>query len=243
MLKQKADVLGVPVDSYTMDEAVNEIMERTAECKKTFVVTANAEIIMMCQSDADYMRIMHRQADIILPDGAGVVWGGRKLGYEISERVAGYDLYLRLIKQAAQRNLPVYFLGGAPGVADEAARILCQRYDGLKVAGTRHGYFKDEAVPGIVREINESRARLLFVALGAPKQEKWLAAHAAELTPSLLMGIGGSFDVVVGRMQRAPKWMQDAKLEWLFRLIKQPSRWRRMLQLPRFVFKIYGAKR
>ena len=243
MLKQKADVLGVPIDPYTMDEAVQEITARVTRRKKTFVVTANAEIIMMCQQDAEYMRIMHRQADIILPDGAGTVWGGRKLGYDIPERVAGYDLYLRLVEEAAKRSLKVYFFGGTPGIADEAAQILTQRHLGLLVVGTHHGYFKESDEPAIIRDINASGAQLLFAALGAPKQEKWLAAHATELAPHLLMGIGGSFDVVAGKMERAPKWMQDAKLEWLFRFAKQPSRWRRMLQLPRFVFAVYGAKR
>ena len=234
-------ILGVPVHPYTMKGAVEKILERVSQSKKTFVVTANAEIIMMGQSDDEYMEILNNAA-LVLPDGAGTVWAGRKLGYEVPERVAGYDLFLNLMTEAAQMKLKVFFFGSAPGVAEEAKQKCEILYPGVSIVGCRDGYFKEEDNLAIVEEINNSGADLLFVALGAPKQEKWLAKFQDILKPSLLMGIGGSFDVVAGKMERAPKWMQDASLEWLFRLYKQPSRLGRMLVLPKFVIKVLRIK-
>ena len=234
-------ILGVPVHPYTMKGAVEKILERVSQSKKTFVVTANAEIIMMGQSDDEYMEILNNAA-LVLPDGAGTVWAGRKLGYEVPERVAGYDLFLNLMTEAAQKKLKVFFFGSAPGVAEEAKQKCEILYPGVSIVGCRDGYFKEEDNLAIVEEINNSGADLLFVALGAPKQEKWLTKFQDILKPSLLMGIGGSFDVVAGKMERAPKWMQDASLEWLFRLYKQPSRLGRMLVLPKFVIKVLRIK-
>ena len=241
-MKEIATILGIPVVPYTMEEAVTKLTEDVLKKKRSFVVTANAEIIMMAQDDPEYKAILSQTADLILPDGAGTVWAGNYLGYVIPERVAGYDLYLRLLEQAAKKNIPVYFFGGKPGIAEEAAEEGKRRWPGLKVAGCRNGYFSADEEPGIIDSINRSGAVMLFAALGAPKQEKWLAKYREQLTPCLLMGIGGSFDVLAGKVQRAPKWMQDAKLEWLFRLVKQPSRFGRMLALPKFVFAVRREK-
>ena len=241
-MKEIATILGIPVVPYTMEEAVTKLTENVLKKKRSFVVTANAEIIMMAQDDPEYKTILSQTADLILPDGAGTVWAGNYLGYFIPERVAGYDLYLRLLEQAAKKNIPVYFFGGKPGIAEEAAEEGKRRWPGLKVAGCRNGYFSADEEPEIIDGINRSGAVMLFVALGAPKQEKWLAKYREQLTPCLLMGIGGSFDVLAGKVQRAPKWMQDAKLEWLFRLVKQPSRFGRMLALPKFVFAVRREK-
>ena len=242
-MKDIATILDVPVVPYTMDEAVTKLTQDTLRQKRNFVVTANAEIIMMAQGDKEYKTLLAETADLILPDGAGTVWAGNYLGYTIPERVAGYDLYLRLLEEAAKNNIPVYFFGGKPGIAEEAAEEGKHRWPGLNVAGCRNGYFSAEEEPGIIEDINRSGAAMLFAALGAPKQEKWLAKYREQLGPCLLMGIGGSFDVLAGKVQRAPKWMQDAKLEWLFRLMKQPSRFGRMLALPKFVFAVRDEKR
>ena len=241
-MKDIATILDVPVVPYTMDEAVTKLTQDTLRQKRNFVVTANAEIIMMAQDDKEYKTLLAETADLILPDGAGTVWAGNYLGYTIPERVAGYDLYLRLLEEAAKNNIPVYFFGGKPGIAEEAAEEGKRRWPGLKMAGCRNGYFSAEEEPEIIEGINRSGAAMLFAALGAPKQEKWLAKYREELKPCLLMGIGGSFDVLAGKVQRAPKWMQDAKLEWFFRLVKQPSRFRRMLALPKFVFAVRSEK-
>ena len=242
-MRETATILDIPVNPYTMDEAVAKLTGDTLSQKINFVVTANAEIIMMAQQDADYKKLLLEKTDMILPDGAGTVWAGNYLGYHIPERVAGYDLFLRLLEEAAKRKIPVFFFGGKPGVAEEAAEEGRRRWPGLQVAGCRNGYFSADEETAIINEINGSGAAMLFAALGAPKQEKWLNHYAAELKPCLRMGIGGSFDVLAGKMQRAPKWMQDAKLEWLFRLMKQPSRIGRMMALPKFVLEVRKEKR
>ena len=241
-MKEIATILGVPVVPYTMDEAVTKLTQDTLQNKRNFVVTANAEIIMIAQDDKEYKTLLSETADLVLPDGAGTVWAGNYLGYSIPERVAGYDLYLRLLEEAATKKLPVYFFGGKPGIAEEAAAEGKRRCPGLDVAGFRNGYFSAEEEPEIIKEINRSGAAMLFAALGAPKQEKWLAKYRDQLKPCLLMGIGGSFDVLAGKVRRAPKWMQDARLEWFYRLVKQPSRFGRMLALPKFVFAVRNEK-
>jgi len=242
-VKEIATILGVPVNPYTMDEAVEKLTKDTLAKKINFVVTANAEIIMMAQQDADYKKLLLEKTDMILPDGAGTVWAGNYLGYTIPERVAGYDLYLRLLEEASKKEIPVFFFGGKPGIAEEAAAEGKRRWPGLKVAGCRNGYFSAEEEPAIIEEINRSGAAMLFAALGAPKQEKWLCKYSDLLKPCLRMGIGGSFDVLAGKVQRAPKWMQDAKLEWFYRLVKQPSRFGRMLALPKFVMAVRKEKK
>lgn len=240
--KQAVSILDIPVHPLTMEEAVTFLQTAVQGEQQVFVVTANAEIIMLAQDDPAYKELLQKQADLVLPDGAGTVWGGRTLGYAIPERVAGYDLFLRLLAVAASQGWPVYFFGGAPGIAEAATEVGRVRYPGLTVAGTHNGYFTEAQVPEIVAAINASGAKLLFAALGAPKQEKWLAAQAQNLQPCLRMGIGGSFDVLAGKVKRAPAWMQEARLEWLYRLLKQPSRFTRMLALPQFVVRIFTAK-
>ena len=231
-------ILGVPVHPLTMAQSVEALEQRMLAREQTFVVTANAEIIMMCQEDAAYNDIISHQAELVLPDGAGAVWAGRHLGYKVPERVAGFDLYNHLLALSAEKGYKAYFFGGSPGIAEAAKTKSEELYPGVQIVGCHNGYFTDTDVPAIIEEINNSGAEMLFVALGAPKQEKWILAHRAELKPRILMGIGGSFDVLAGKMERAPKWMQDASLEWAFRLYKQPSRFMRMLALPKFALKV-----
>ena len=231
-------ILGVPVHPMTMQEAVTALEERMQADMQTFVVTANAEIIMMCQEDAGYNQIISHEAELVLPDGAGAVWAGRHLGYNVPERVAGFDLYNKLLALSAKKGYRAYFFGGSPGIAEAAKAKSEELYPGVQIVGCHNGYFTDADVPAIIDAINKSGAEMLFVALGAPKQEKWILEHRNELKPRILMGIGGSFDVLAGKMERAPKWMQDASLEWAFRLYKQPSRFMRMMALPKFALKV-----
>ena len=237
-IKEPVKILDVPVHPLTMGEAVSVLEESITSGEQAFVVTANAEIIMMCQEDAGYKKIVSQDAQLVLPDGAGAVWAGRHLGYKSPERVAGFDLYCQLLDKAAQKGYKAFFFGGSPGIAEAAKAKSEELYPGVQVVGCRNGYFKEEESQAIIDEINASGADMLFAALGAPKQEKWLVRYREQLKPKILMGIGGSFDVFAGKMERAPKWMQDASLEWLFRLYKQPSRFMRMMALPKFVLKV-----
>jgi len=235
------EILGIPVHPLAMSEAVAYLVDRVEQKLVTNVVTANAEIIMLGQRDPDYKAIL-QNAQCVLPDGAGTVWAGRTLGFNVPERVAGFDLFLELIKAAPAHNFKVYFFGSGPGIA-ELAKSKCEEMaPGVQIVGCHNGYFQPEDVPNIIADINASGADILFVALGAPKQEYWLRDHSKELKPYLRIGLGGSFDVLAGKVLRAPKWMQESSLEWLFRLYKEPSRLGRMMVLPEFVIKVLTAK-
>lgn len=208
------------------------------------VVTLNAEMAVLATHDADFGAVV-RAADMVVPDGAGVVWAAKVLGRRLLARVAGYDLMLGIAGLAAERGESVFLLGGKPGIADMAGEALRARYPGLRMAGTHHGYFAEDESHAIVDAVKRSGATYLFVALGAPKQEKWIAEHKAALLSSgvrVCMGVGGSLDVLAGVVARAPDWIGRMGLEWLYRLVTQPRRARRMFALPRFVYAVLLAR-
>ena len=242
LMKKAINILGVPVTPFSMEEAVSFLMDRIAKKMPTQVVTANAEIIMMARNDKRYGTLL-QQADLVLADGAGTVWAGRTLGYEVPERVAGFDLFVEQIKKSAEEGIKLYFFGAAPGIAEAAKAKAEMLAPGVSIVGTRNGYFSETDIEEIIDEINASGAQILFAALGAPKQEYWLRDHAKQLRPLIRIGLGGSFDVLAGKTTRAPHWMQKASLEWLYRLYKEPSRIGRMMALPRFVLAVQKEKR
>jgi N-acetylglucosaminyldiphosphoundecaprenol N-acetyl-beta-D-mannosaminyltransferase len=235
-------VLGVQIDAVTMAEAVRTAEGFIAAGGPHLVATANAEMVMAAGQDAELKRVLDG-ADFVVPDGAGVVWAARHLGHRMPERVAGFDLAQALLARAAEKGWRVYFFGGAPGIAARASEAAVARWPGLAVAGVRHGYFAPGESAAIVDEIKASRPDILLAALGVPKQEKWLAANAAELAVPLAMGVGGTFDIMAGAATRAPLWMQRAGLEWLYRLGREPRRIGRMMALPRFVLRVLAEKK
>ena len=236
------EILGVPVASLTMREAVEQAERWMDEGRGALIATANAEMIMNATRDEVLMEIL-RAADLVVPDGAGTVWAAHHLGYAMPERVAGYDLTQALLKRAPEKNRRVFFFGSAPGVAEKAKQKAEAIYPGIRVVGVRNGYFSDADEPGIIREIREAQPDLLLAALGVPKQEKWLKKHKDELGVPVCIGVGGTLDVMAGTAKRAPLWMQKAKLEWLFRGILQPKRAGRLLALPKFVFRVHASKK
>ncbi|MBF1695777.1 MAG: WecB/TagA/CpsF family glycosyltransferase, partial [Selenomonas sp.] len=180
---------------------------------------------------------------LVVPDGAGTVWAARHLGHAMPERVAGYDLAQELLRCAPAEGRCVYFFGSAPGVAEKAKAKAEQLYPGIEIVGVRNGFFSPADNAAIIAEIRAARPDLLLVALGVPKQEKWIAAHLAELDVPVAIGVGGTLDVMAGVMKRAPHWMQKAKLEWLFRGLMQPKRAGRLLALPKFVLKVHASRK
>ena len=236
-MSNKVDILGVQVDSLTMAEAVDKADQFMEEKACVLIATANAEMIMRATHDRELMRILN-EAALVVPDGAGTVWAARHLGCEMPERVAGYDLAQHLMKLAPEKNQRIYFFGSAPGVAEKAKNKAEELYPGIQIVGVRNGFFTQKDEAEIIREIREAKPDLLLVALGVPKQEKWLAAHKEELQVPVSIGVGGTLDVMAGVMKRAPKWMQEAKLEWLFRGMLQPKRAGRLVALPKFVWKV-----
>ena len=240
-MPNKVDILGVNVDAMTMSESVAQIETYMAGEEPMMIATANAEMIMRATQDEELRDILNRAA-IVTADGAGTVWAARHLGYEMPERVAGYDLAQQLMKNSVQQGQRIYFFGSAPGVAEKAKAKAEQLYPGIQIVGTRDGYFTEADEPAIIEDIKAKRPHLLLVALGVPKQEKWLAKHQAELGVPVAIGVGGTLDVMAGVMKRAPLWMQKAKLEWLFRGMLQPKRAGRLLALPKFVLKVHGSR-
>ncbi len=235
-------ILGVPVNRVTMDEAVNCVEAFIADRRRPhLVVTANSEMVMRANEDPLLAHIMQR-ADLVVPDGIGVVWASRLLGEPLGSRVPGIELMHNLLSRSAERGWNVFLLGAEPGVAERAASNMQQAFPGLSIVGCRHGYFHRRDEEEIVAALQASSADILFLALGVPRQEKWAAAHLGRLNIPLAMGVGGSFNVWAGLERRAPQWMQKAGMEWLYRLLKQPARWRRMAVLPQFVLLVLWTK-
>lgn len=231
-------ILGIPVHAVTMDETLTLIEGYMLEPRVHQIATVNPEFVMAAQSDAAFRHTL-LTANLCLPDGVGLLYAARRLGRTLPERVPGSELVYRLAERAAERNWPLFLLGAAPGVAEEAAQRLSERYPDLRIAGTHAGSPAAEENDDIVQRINASGAAQLFVAYGAPNQDKWIERNRTNLTTvRVALGVGGSLDFITGRAVRAPQWAQDAGLEWLYRLYKEPWRWRRMLALPRFGWRV-----
>lgn len=232
-MRKMTQILDVPFDALTMAEAVEKVMGFLADDKQHYICTPNPEIVMEAQHDKELMKIL-READLVVPDGIGVVWASRYSEILLTERVAGYDLTQNIFSRIAGKNESVYFFGGAPGVASTAARQMKKVYPGLKIVGGHNGYFDAEEEKKIIADIKRLSPSILLVGLGAPKQEKWIYEHLEEVGAKVAIGVGGSFDVMAGNVKRAPKLFRKLGLEWFYRLITQPTRWRRMMRLPKF---------
>lgn len=233
----RVNILGTYVDNVTMQEALEKVEKYILERKNRHIITLNAEIIYRAQHEAKLKELINR-ADLVTPDGAGVVWASRKLGTPLAERVTGIDLMQELVKKAAGKGWEIYLYGAAPGTAELAAANLKKKYEHLKIVGTKHGYLSSDEMPELLADIKARRPDIIFVALGAPRQEYWIAAHLDEINVPVAIGVGGSFDVLAGKVKRAPEIFRKMKLEWLYRLLKEPSRLGRMTALPKFIYKI-----
>jgi N-acetylglucosaminyldiphosphoundecaprenol N-acetyl-beta-D-mannosaminyltransferase len=237
------EILGVPVDRVTMAGALQRVEGMMAEAGVHQVATVNPEFVMAAQADEPFRQVL-QAAELCLADGIGLVWAARRLGQPVPERVPGSAFVYHLAGLAAEKGWRLFLLGAGPGVAAEAAAVFQRRYPGLVIAGTYAGSPEAAENEAIVQRINESGAELLYVAYGAPKQDKWISRNRQTLaTVRVAMGVGGALDFVSGRAVRAPGWVQRLGLEWLHRLYREPWRWRRMLALPRFVWAVLREKR
>ncbi|RPF47218.1 N-acetylmannosaminyltransferase [Thermodesulfitimonas autotrophica] len=239
-MTQRINILGAPVDAVTVAAAVARVSELIARGGTHQVVTLNPEYLYRAQREPDLLAIA-REASLVTADGVGIVWAASVHGYSLPERVTGIDLLVALCDRAAAEGWRVFFLGGQPGVAAAAASRLKAEYPGLMIAGEHHGYFTADEEAMVLEKIKAAAPQLLFVGLGAPKQERWIYKYRQQLGNVVAMGVGGSFDVLSGRTKRAPAWMQRWGLEWLGRLFYEPHRWRRMLVLPRFALLVLRA--
>lgn len=234
---KRIKILGVPVDMVDKDQAMDMFEEDFVKDGVTMVVTPNSEIVQNASKD-ESLKALIGSADLIIPDGIGLVYASKILGCPLKERVTGIDFLESIVAYLEKTGKSIYFFGSKPGVADAAAEKIKEKYPELKVAGTHHGYFKPEEEPQIVQEINDSGADFLCVALGAPKQEKFISDHRDQLKVKGAIGVGGSLDVWAGTLKRAPEFYQKHGLEWLYRFIQQPSRYKRMLALPVFMLRV-----
>ena len=234
---ERLEILGVGIDKVNSQQALEKIGAFIASGQPHQIVTANAEIIYQASKN-EKMRHVINNAQMVTADGSGVVWASRQLGEPLEQRVTGIDLVNSICEQSAKDKWKIYILGSAPGVAAAAAVNIRNKFPGCNIVGTHHGYFNAKEEKQILAELEQLKPDVLFVALGAPKQEYWIACHLAELGIPVGMGIGGSMDVLSGNVKRAPKWMQKMSLEWLYRLLIQPTRFKRVLALPKFMLAV-----
>ena len=230
---KKTHILDVPFDVVTMEDAIEKVRGFLQDEGQHIICTPNPEIVMQAQEDAALMNILNA-ADLVILAGIGVVWASRYSEAKLPERVAGYDLTQRIFQEIENTDYTVYFFGGAPGVSLAAAKKMQEKYPHLKIVGGHNGYFDEKEEKKILYDIKKLSPSILLVGLGAPKQEKWIYDNIRLTTAKVAIGIGGSFDVMSGKTKRAPKIFCKLGLEWFYRLLKQPSRFMRMLRLPQF---------
>lgn len=237
-MRKLINILGVNIDEVTMNDAHNRVIEfLNNEEKASIVFTPNSEMIMYAYKQQEFANILNA-ADLSVPDGIGVVYASRILRKPLNERVAGFDLSKTILKELPKTGHSVFLFGGLPGIAEQAKQKLESEYPGIKIAGTQHGYFDISEEEEIIRRINASQADILFVCLGFPKQERWIYENKDKLKVKVCMGIGGSLDVFAGKVKRAPYFYRKLGIEWLYRLIREPRRYKRMLALPKFGFTV-----
>ena len=242
-MSDKVNILGVMVHKVNVEQASDRIIEYISDSEGAkSVFTPNSEIIMAAYRDPEFCNLLN-SSDLLTADGIGVVYASKIVKNPIAERAAGYDIACRTLEKLAKLGGSLYLFGSKPGVAELAAANIESRYSGVKVVGMSDGYFDEVKEKTIIEDIKSTKPDLLFVCLGAPKQERWISAHKSELGAKVCMGIGGSLDVFAGTVKRAPEFYTKHGIEWLYRLAKQPSRFVRMLDLPRFGLKVLAKGR
>ena len=240
-MRKQVEILKVPIDDVSNVEAMERLKIFLEEPNLKKVYTPNPEIVMLAQDDTELLRII-QEADLVLADGIGLLIASKIKGLGLKERVTGIDTMEQLLIYSAEKGKSIYLLGGKPGVAEIACKNIEEKYKGIKIAGFHHGYFQDKDEKEIIDNINRSKPDILFIALGAPKQEKWIDKYKNILECRLVMGVGGGVDIYAGTAKRAPLIFRKLGLEWFYRLIKEPWRIKRMMNLPKFLIKIILTK-
>ncbi len=237
-MPEALDILGLKINPLTMQETIDLIMDKISEeeygCSAVF--TPNAEIVMQARNNEKFRQILN-ESWLNLPDGAGLQLAAKILPHTSSlpARVAGCDLLENLLEISADRNFSVYFLGAKPGVAAEAAHKAQKKTSQVNISGCHHGYLHKTDIENLIQQINNRQPDILFVGMGAPRQEKFIYFNQEELNVKVAVTVGGSFDVLAGNVNRAPRIIQKLYLEWFYRLLQEPKRWRRISRLPRFM--------
>jgi N-acetylglucosaminyldiphosphoundecaprenol N-acetyl-beta-D-mannosaminyltransferase len=237
------DLLGMRVSRVTRAEGFDILLRFIESGRPHLVVTADASAHVIAASDPEFRRVV-AGADLVTPDGTGLLWASRRLGNPLPERVSGVDLAEQLCAESARRGFGIYFFGAAPGVAELAAEQIRRRYPGANIVGTAHGFRgTPELQQEVLDDITARKPAVLLVAMGIPRQEKWIAQHLERLSVPVCMGVGGTFDVFSGRVSRAPVWMQKNGLEWLYRLLRDPRKYSKVATLPVFALRVLRHRR
>jgi len=237
----EVDILGLKVHCIDMPQALDAVRGFIASGTPHMIVTADSSMVVLARRDEDF-RALVNSADLVTPDSSGIVLAAKLLGTPVKERVSGCDLSREICRMAAREGFSIYLLGAAPGVAAEAARRLGEEFAGLRIAGTHHGYFDPSQDRRIAAEVKASGAEVLLVGMGIPRQERFIRDNLQDLGVCVAMGVGGTLDVLSGRVKRAPVWMQRHGLEWLHRLIVNPRKFPKVAALPRFLAMVLWAR-
>ena len=243
MLNEKRrEVCGVPVDCLTMADAVSMTEDWIEKGNHPLTIFAvNPEKVIRAQHDPELLATL-RGAGLLIPDGIGVVLAARLLGLGHAERVPGSELMPKLCERAVSKGYTVFLFGASVAVNQQAVEVLRERYPGIRIVGSQHGYVKDEDMPGVIACINVCKPDLLFVALGSPRQEIWMTRYLPQLTVKVCQGVGGTFDVIAGRVRRAPRLFRSLNFEWFYRLASDPRRIRRQTALPMFAYRVLKSR-
>ncbi|MEN1759136.1 WecB/TagA/CpsF family glycosyltransferase [Anoxynatronum sibiricum] len=229
-------VMGVPINPVTNQQMESLISEMLSEKTTSTLMTPNPEMVMAATTNSELMAAL-QSADLVIPDGIGLIIASRLKNLGLKERVTGIDTMEKVLACCHQQQLSFFLLGGQPGRAEKAVNTIEQKYPGIKVAGCHHGYFQDAEEKGVLEMIRNSSPDVLFVCLGFPRQEIWINQNRSRVSSRLMMGVGGSVDVYAGEVKRAPVFFQKLGIEWLYRLLQEPSRLGRMSVLPVFLWK------
>lgn len=238
---QEARILGVRVHALRMTDALHQIERFIAQRTPRLVITADANAILLALHNPEFRALME-QAALITADGFGLLWAGKRLGHPFPERVSGVDLVEQLVRLSHEKGYRLYFVGAAPGVAQRAAEQLLRRYPNAQIVGVQHGYFTPEEEPAVVAQIAAAHPDVVLIGMGMPRQEQWAWRHKDALGAPVLIGVGGSFDVYGGVVRRAPRWLQRIGGEWLWRLLQDPRKIKKVRNLPRFAWLVLRAK-
>lgn len=240
MTEKSVEILGVSFIDTTKRQFVERLNNHIMQGEKKFIVTANPEIVIRANQDDNYMKDIQK-ADYVTADGIGIVKAAQLLNHPLPERVAGYEVMLDLLALANEKQYKVYFIGATEETLQRMLENVKRDYPKIQIVGSQNGFFDwdDEQIPG---RIVAAEPDLVFVALGAPRQEKWIAKHIERFNKGIFIGIGGSFDVIAGTVKRAPVLWQKLNLEWLYRIVKQPSRLKRSMAIPQFMMQILKEK-
>lgn len=241
-MRNRQSILNVKFDIVNEEEAIDRITGFLREASSLReIYTPNPEIVMLAQKDKELFKILN-SADLVLADGIGIIIASKLKGLQLKHRVTGVDTMDRLLEYCSKAGQSIFIFGGKPGIAEIACKNIKEKYKGIEIAGHDHGYFNEEEEIRIIDKINRAKPDVLFVCLGAPKQEKWINKNKSRLNCKVAMGVGGSVDVYAGIVKRAPAAFQKLGLEWFYRLIREPWRIRRMAVLPQFLIKFLVTK-